>query len=598
MNAKNTWTWLVVAGALFAFIFFFERHWGKPPPGPAPLLPGLKVDAVTNLVVLVVRPEQKFEVSVEVTNGGWWITRPRLFPAQKSRVDALLAALEQLVSTASIARSELQRPNAEEEFGLDNPRTSLAIQYGGEVVRINFGRRTAPGDQVFVQIVGREDIYVLDAELLKLLPASPDDWRDRALVDFSNLKFNTISITNAGRVIKLQLDATNQTWRLTHPLEARADDAYLLAMLQQLQGTSVSGFVSDERRPDLETLGLQPPDLSIAFAKGSVNAALLQFGKTNAAGLHYARRDDLDSVVTVPAGVLAPWQQGFFAYRDRRFVVVPSGLTGVEWRGRENFTLDRVGTNQWRMAGEKFPVDARHTQEFLDALGNLQIVDFVKDVVSTQEFGLYGLTSAVHQVVFKTAAPGADTNGGYLRLEFGATNGEVTYVRRSDEASVYAVRSAELRSLPAAGWQLREARVWSFDPTELSRLTVRKAGWTREVVRSGTDAWALGPGSQGVLDVECMAEIARQLGQLQATAWVARGPAAADDARFGFGTNSLTLSLELKTGDKMELQFGGYSSAKYPYARVTLDGEPWVFEFSFALHQFLSSCLVIPPGTP
>ena len=602
MNAKNTWIWLGLAGALFAFIYFFERHWGQPPPGPPPLLPGLKADAVTRIIIFSETLPDR-EIRVELTNANWWMTQPVNYPAQKSRIVELLAVLGQLVPATAITPGELhRRPGMEAEFGLENPPTSLVLHQDGVVTTLKFGRRTAPGDQVFAQIVGREGIYVLDAEVLKLLPASADDWRDRALVDFQGLRFDTINITNVGRpVIKLQFEATNQVWRVRQPLSARADGAYLETVLKALQSTSVGSFVPAEGRADLDTLGLQPPLLSVAFAQGNVNAVLLQFGRTNAAGQCYARRDGLDSIVTIPAEALAAWLQDFYGFRDYQLIAVPPGLTAVESRGSENFTLERVGTNQWRIPGEKFPVDAERAQEFLDGLGGLQI-DFVKDVVSTQEFGLYGLTSAVHQVVFKTAAPGSDTNGGHLRLEFGSTatnnNGEVVYVRRSDEASIYAVRAVALRNLPTAGWQLRDRRIGSFAPSEITRLLARKGSWTRELVRSGTNSWAFGPASQGVLDNVCLAELVPHLEQLRATLWVARGAAAADDARFGFGTNSLTLALEMKTGDKLELQFGGYSSAKYPYARVTLDGEPWVFEFPSALHSFLLSCLSVPSGAP
>jgi len=602
MNAKNTWTWLVVAGALFAFIFFFERHWGKPPPGPPPLLPGFKAAAITRVVVFSDTLPHR-EIRVELTNANWWMALPVAYPAQKSRIEELLAVLEQLVPATTITPGELQRrPGMEQEFGMENPPTSLVVQQDGVVTTIKFGRRTAPGDQVFAQIVGREDIYVLDAELLELLPASADDWRDRALVDFRGLQFDTINITNAGRVIKLQFEVTNKIWRVRQPLPARADGAYLLTMLQALQSTSVGSFVPGEQRADIDTLGLQPPELSVAFAQGNVNTVLLQFGKTNAAGECYARRDGWDSIVTIPADTLVPWRQEFFAFRDRQLLAVPRGLTAVEVRGAENFTLERTSTNQWRIGSEKFPVGSDRVQEFLRQLGGLEIVEFVKDVVSTQEFGLYGLTSSVRQVVFKTAAPAGDTNGGPTLLEFGSrsTNsaGEIIYARRSDEASVYAVRLADFQALPSAGWQLRDEQVCNFAPSELTRLLARKGSWTREVVRSGTNSWTLGPASQGVLDNVCTAEMVFHLGQVRATPWVARGAAAADDARFGFGTNSLTLALETKTGGKMELQFGGYSSAKYPYARVTLDGEPWVFEFPSGLHSFLLSCLSVPSGAP
>ena len=596
MNAKHTWTWLFLAGALFAFIFFFERHWGQPPSGPAPLLPGLKPAEVTRLVI---GPFQQREIRIEITNANWWLTQPMLYPAEKSRVEELLTGLSQLLPAQAISRSEIQRrPKAEEEFGFDNPRTTLTIHQGQEVTTLKFGRPTAPGDQVFLQIVGREDVFVVDAALAKLLPASADDWRDAALVDLRTLKFDTISITNAGRLTRFQIEATNHSWRMTDPLQARADGDYLLAMLRQLQATRVSSFVPEERRPDLDALGLQPAGLSLTFAQGNTTVAALQFGRTNSAGQSYARRDDLNAVVTVPVEALTVWRQDLNAFRERRLVALPPELAAVELRETNGFTLERTGTNQWRVAGEKFPTDRRATEELLERLNQLEIVKFVQDVVSAADLGRYGLTSAVRQITLKLPAAAGSTNAVATQIAFGNVEGEIIYARRSDEDAIYALRLADVRALPVAGWQLRDAQIGSVPGAEVVRLTLRKGNWSRELIRNGTNSWGFAPGSQGVMDVECTEEIARQLGQLNATAWIARGAAAAEDRRFGFATNSLTVAWESRAGAKQELQFGGYSRGKHPFARVTLDGEPWVLEFPSAVFEFMLNCCSIPPGAP
>ena len=129
------------------------------------------------------------------------------------------------------------------------------------------------------------------------------------------------------------------------------------------------------------------------------------------------------------------------------------------------------------------------------------------------------------------------------------------------------------------------------------RITARQEGRIRELVHSGTNSWTFAAGSQGAVETEPIEEIVRQFARLSATAWAAHGETARD-ARFGFTTNNLALTFELKSGTKLEIQFGGLSPAKYPYALVTLDGEPWVFEFSTALYQFMSVYLAPPPAKP
>src|SRR5256885_5716395 len=65
---------------------------------------------------------------------------------------------------------------------------------------------------------------------------------------------------------------------------------------------SITQFVSDESRDDLDALGLQPPEAELAFGLGTNDIVTFQFGKspgTNAAQV-YARRADRNNVVLFP----------------------------------------------------------------------------------------------------------------------------------------------------------------------------------------------------------------------------------------------------------------------------------------------------------
>ena len=599
MNPKHTWTWVVVAASLLAFILFFERHWHQPAPGPGPLLSNFQTAAVTSVKV---RPANLPEIRADRTNAAWVLMQPVHFPANQARVEALLTLLERLAPATVITAGEWQRhPKADEEFGFDNPQIALELLQGEARTQLKFGRRTEPGDQVYVQVVGGVDIFVLDADVLKLLPASVNDWRNPVLLDLRPLVFDRINITNAGKVIALQRDATNNVWRITEPQPARADARHLLLSLQKLHGLSISQFVSDNPAADLDSFGLSPPSLSVAFARGTNPAATLQFGKANAAGHFFARRAGLNSVVTVPPDPLAPWREQFYEFRDRQFFTVPADVREIEVRAAETFALQRDASNTWQLAAEKFPVDGALVNEFLATLGRLEITQFVQDAVLSPDLGRYGLTSPVHQVICKLpAAPGA-TNAPIAHLSFGATNGESIYARRADEDSVYAVKRADFQTLPTAGWRLRERRIWNFPAHELARVVIRQSGKTRELIHHGTNSWSFAAGSQGILNGLALEETTRPFGDVASppwvTAWVARGEAARD-ARFGINTNSLAVTFELKRGEKLDIQFGALSPAQYPYARVTLEGEPWVFEFSTALIVLVGNYLTIPEKGP
>lgn len=598
MNPKHTWAWIGVAAVLVAFIFL-DRRWNKPALGPRPFLSNFSAAAATGVRV---RPANVEEIRADRTNSAWMITRPFNFPANRVRVEALLLVLERLSPAAVITARELQRhPKADEEFGFDNPRISLEIQQNEARTQLKFGRRTAPGDQVFVQVVGGVDTFVVDAELLKLLPASVNDWRDPVLLDLRPLVFDRMSITNAGKVIAFQRDATNNLWRITEPLSARADAQHILMSFQKLQGLSISQFVTDNPSADLDSFGLTPPALSLAFARGTNNVALLQFGKTNAAGHFFARRGGINSVVTVPPEPLAPWREQFYEFRDRQLLALPADLREIEVRAAENFILQRESSNAWHFATEEFPADPALVEEFLTALSRLEIAQFMQDAVLNPDLARYGLTSPVQQVIFKAPVAAGTTNTPLAQLSFGAKAGENIYARRADEDSVYAVKLADFQILPTAAWRMRQRRIWNFSEHEIARVVIHQSGKTRERIHDGPNLWSFAANSQGILNGLAMEQVTRGFCDLAApswvTAWVARGEAARD-ARFGITTNTLALTFELKRGEKFDLQFGALSPAQYPYARVTLEGEPWVFEFSTVLWELVLNYLTIPEKGP
>jgi hypothetical protein len=69
--------------------------------------------------------------------------------------------------------------------------------------------------------------------------------------------------------------------------------------------------------------------------------------------------------------------------------------------------------------------------------------------------------------------------------------------------------------------------------------------------------------------------------QTSAIAWAGRG----EQSRraFGFTEDGYHLTLELKSGARFDLEFGGEAPSGNVYASVNLDGEPWILEFPWML---------------
>ena len=597
MKPWNTWRWIIVAVALFAFILINQRYLKKPSGGPDKVLPNLTAAAVTSVQV---RPAAHLEIRTDRTNGTWQLTAPLVYPAQAVIVEALLAEFERLTPAPYITARELRgRSNTDEEYGFATPQASIIIEQPGYTCRLRVGARTAPGDQVFLQVVGVEGVYVVDAAFLNYLPRTADDWRDTALVNLNGLAFDRLAVTNGAKILELRRDATNKLWRMVYPLQARANNARAELSLQLLQSVRVRQFVPDDPKAALETFGLQPPDLEVALGQGTNTIARLQFGKspTNDTRLVYARRVGLNAIVEVSKDLLAPWYAQVNDFRDPLLATWTAPVASIDVRGLDSFSLQQQTNGMWRVLPQGLPADAGLVRGLLSALSTLQIAEFTNDVVTAPDLPAYGLAPPARQYVLRSAAtnaPGGPTNAVIAELNFGTNQSGKVFARRADETFVYAVKLTDFQRLPATSWQMRERRIWNLSTNDVARAILRHQGRVRQMVRNGPHSWSLALGSQGVIEDLAVEETVSGLCRLAASAWVARG--GENRARLGFTDNGYQITLELKDGSKFSVEFNSEATSIPLCAAVRLDGELWFFEFPDWLLDFVRRFLAVPPN--
>ena len=547
MKPRQIWFWTVLAAGLFGFIFFFQRY--KPPATPWPR----KALASVQGRRCHFHPGSAIRSGLTRHSGGtheptWQLVEPLVYAAQGTNIERLLDALESLTPATFIAPSEIRnRPKAEEEFGFAAPQASIIVQQPGYRAHLLVGSFTAPGDQVFLQVVAREGVYVVDAELLKLVPRSVNQWRDTALIAGDPSLVDRIAVTNRARAFVLQRD-TNTLWKMVWPLSsARADNARTEEALQRLAQLRIRQFITDDSKPELEALGLLRPPLELALSQGTNAPALLQFGKavTTATNEVYARRLGQNAIFTVSSDGLSPWRNAAVnEFRDPHLLTLTDAVAALEVHGTENFIVQRQTNDVWRVLPNNSPADAALVSELLFALTSIQIVQFTKDVVNPPElpeFGLaspalnYSLLSAPAASASGSAGQPAMTNCVIVGLDFGlATNvTDKVFVRRRDEGSVYAISTNDFARLPSAAWQLRERKLWDVTENEIAGLIVRQNGKKLELIRRGDHLWSVAPGSQGIINDLAVEQTVRGLAHASARQWVCARNAKPGPIRLG-----------------------------------------------------------------
>ncbi|HLH53458.1 MAG TPA: DUF4340 domain-containing protein [Verrucomicrobiae bacterium] len=603
MSIRKTLVWLMVAGALFAFIYFLERNLKSASKPPNKVFPELRADAVTSILIRPSGPVQ-LQIRVDRTNGAWQLTQPLSYAAQTEKVTNLLAFLQNLRPAPYLNVTELRHhSNADEEFGFAAPLATFVIQQGDYCPRVRLGALTNPGDQVYLQIEGDLGAYVVDSELLKLLPQSADDWRDTSLINFSTFAFDRIGVTNNAKgdparpglpasssAFVLQRDPTNRLWRMVWPLDARANNTRVEDALSKLRKLKVRKFVSDDPKLDFEPLDLAPAQLELGFSNGTNNLELLQFGRcpSNNVSAIFAHRAAQSGAITVDKDLLLPWCSILNDFRDPHLLELTSAVESVEFvNGTNNSSAQRQTDGSWRLLPGDSVADSNLVPQFFSALTNLEILRFVNDVVNAADLPDYGLSPPLYRMRIKTA--GTTTNASLVELDFGrGTNlQDAIYVKRTDESFVYAISTNDFARLPVASWQLRDRSLCHFDVSDVAGLTLVHGSRICRMIHKGPVSWTFAPGSQGIINDGAVEETVRGVLQTSAICWVDRGESAL--AGFGLGSDAARLIFDLKDGSKFELKLGGSAPSGNIYAAVALDGQPWIMEFPWALVRDLDS---------
>ena len=484
MKWKSTWILLAAVVVLFAFIWLVDRPIRQERLRQANriVLPGFDPASVNNVEI---KPSEANEIQAgrtERTNDVWQMTQPISYPARGGPISALLDALAGLQWQERISAAELKnQPDAQEKFGFARPQYEVSLQGVGTPRQILIGQSSALGDGVFLEVVGNPDIYLVSANLLKLIPSDKDQWRDLSLLNPARLPYQSIQVRSPGRGFDLERDPTNHLWLMTKPVTARADNARVNESLQRLQDLRVRQFVTDDPRADLELYGLQTspqtPDLDLSFWAGSNLTAELQVGNspTNQPGLVFARRMDPSNVVVVDRETLRAWQLAYTNFLDYHFISVsPDSIGAIAVQGDGRFEALRQINGKWLVrAGTTFPADEELMRDWLASFTNIQTQ--IEKTVAT-DFAEYGLIHPLLQYTLTAGGESGRSNAVIAQLQFGLNKSGQIFERRPDESFVNLVSPDDFNRLPRAPWQLRDRRIWTFDSSEVVRLTVHQLG--------------------------------------------------------------------------------------------------------------------------
>jgi hypothetical protein len=242
--------------------------------------------------------------TVRKTGTDWQIVAPVTAPADAGVMESLTTSL----SALEIQRVVDDAPGALTPYGLEPPRFSLAFRTAGaaDVRGVSFGNKTPTGSDLYARLDGQPRLFVVASYLEDTFNRDTFALRDKEVLKFASEDIDSLTIERQGGQT-LSLAKRNSDWRLTLPLEARADFAQADALVRTLDQARMQAIVAGESAPpseaELRTFGLDRPRAVVTIGAGSTRASLAIGGEQEEGAL-YARDLSRPLVFTVPSTLL------------------------------------------------------------------------------------------------------------------------------------------------------------------------------------------------------------------------------------------------------------------------------------------------------
>jgi hypothetical protein len=307
-------------------------------------------------------------------------------------VSGIVSALGQL----SVVRVVDENPSDLKDYGLAAPRFAVDYRPAGAAGnrRLLVGDKSPTGSDLFAKRNEDKRVFLIPAAQESTFNKSTFDLRDKVVLKFERDKVDGIDVTADGKTLQLVKDNTD--WKITEPLQARADYGSVEGLIGRLQTTAMKSMVADAATPeDLKKYGLDKPAATVVLKMGSARATFAVGSKVAgkvagqaeaAANTVYARDVSKTAVVTVDGMLADDLKKGAGEYRRKDiFEFRPYNATRLEvTRGSQTVAFEKVkgdgkdAIDKWkRVTPNAADADKDKMESLLGRLSNMRATGFV-----------------------------------------------------------------------------------------------------------------------------------------------------------------------------------------------------------------------------
>ena len=223
------------------------------------------VDSIDRLVVEIPSEEPPRTLVFELGEEGWRQILPFEIAADGFAIRQLIVAAADLAASRRTPISEVISEDGPglASLGLDPPEAIIGFEAPGFQSKIELGARTVAG-RSWIRIVGDDEVLVVDDDLhQRAIDDDPRNWRSRR-VFASDREISGVTIKN-GMTVTSEA-RTGRLWRLSSPVDTRADGPAIDALLGVLGRVEHDGFIMDGDF-DASRFGLTDPAATVTVRR-------------------------------------------------------------------------------------------------------------------------------------------------------------------------------------------------------------------------------------------------------------------------------------------------------------------------------------------
>jgi Domain of unknown function (DUF4340) len=312
----------------------------------------------------------------------WQIVQPATGKPDSSEVSGI---------TSNLASLEVQRvidenPSDVAEYGLTQPRVEVAFKTGGQERRLQIGKKTPPGTDLYAKLADQKRVFLIQSYLDTTFNRSTFDLRDKAALTVNRDNIDAITVTTTTPARTLKVAKSGGEWKLAEPIAARADFSAIENLVSRLSSLQMKSIAAPEIAK-AEEYGFDKPAATVTIGTGSSQATLI-VGKSSGEGAVYARDQARPMAFTIESSVLDELKKEPGDYRQKDLFDARSfNATRIEvTRGAETVALEKSKAKnkdgkeeeKWRqVAPNSREVDQAKADSLISAATQARATSFV-----------------------------------------------------------------------------------------------------------------------------------------------------------------------------------------------------------------------------